>query len=132
MSFKRLMILATMMAAAACGDDSDESSTDDTVEHDGGGVADASLCSTVTYATFGRQFMDHYCASCHAASKTGADRNGAPKDDVFDSLKQVQQHKTDIQKQVKEKSMPFALPGVPLPTDAERAQFDGWMNCGPN
>ena len=33
---------------------------------------------TLTYANFGRPFMEAYCTQCHAANLRGEDRQGAP------------------------------------------------------
>ena len=59
-------------------------------------------------AKFGKPFMDKYCATCHAASKTGTARNGAPKEDVFDTLAQIKADKGELNMVVVEdESMPW-------------------------
>jgi uncharacterized membrane protein len=155
MTMKRLMISAALLVATACGDDSssDDSTDDSTTTKDAGKDASSSIpkadggkdasatkdaggggddCDALTYDSFGKDFMDTYCASCHAKSVTGGQRQGAPPEDVFDTLAQIQADKDEVQMQVKTKVMPFKLPNVAQPTQAERDKFDAWMTCGPN
>jgi hypothetical protein len=42
--------------------------------------------STLTYQSFGQQFMTDYCVKCHDSQKTGDDRNGATIDHDFDTV----------------------------------------------
>lgn len=86
--------------------------------------------TTLTYTSFGHSFMDTYCASCHAASVTGTARQGAPTDQVFDTLAQVRAKSDDIMHEaVVEKEMPYGSASK-KPTDAERAQLGEWLACG--
>src|SRR5688572_11329155 len=41
--------------------------------------------STLTYQTFGQQFMTDYCVECHDSMKTGDERNGATENHDFDT-----------------------------------------------
>ncbi|MET0286064.1 MAG: hypothetical protein ABW352_16405 [Polyangiales bacterium] len=95
------------------------------------GTADAGACATLTYDAFGKAFLEKYCSSCHAASKMGSARMGAPANRIYDTLAQVKSGKALLQKEVvDDKSMPFG--GALKPTNAERTQFGAWLACGPN
>ena len=42
--------------------------------------------STLTYETFGRNFMESYCTRCHSSTLSGEERRGAPLYHDFDTL----------------------------------------------
>jgi uncharacterized membrane protein len=119
------IFLAAALAVGGCGDDSADDDGTDT------GSSDAGACAELTYASFGNDFMDKYCASCHAASVTGSARMAAPNDDVYDTLAQIKAKKRELKEEVASKAMPFPTAKV-FPTDAERAKFVQWIDCGPN
>jgi uncharacterized membrane protein len=154
MTMKRLMIMAAMMTALACGDDaggddgSDDSDDSDDTEDDSDDddaqdasvKADASKsdaatgneCTLLSYTSFGKPFEERYCASCHAASVEGDDRNDAPEGAVFDTLKQMQDAKARLKVfVVTGKTMPPPDSDGDMPTDAERTQFGKFLDCGP-
>jgi uncharacterized membrane protein len=86
--------------------------------------------STLTYGNFGKAFVDSYCVGCHGGSVTGAARQGAPADEVFDTRAQIAASAGELDEQVVVmKSMPFG-PTSPKPTDDQRAQFGEWLACG--
>jgi hypothetical protein len=99
------------------------------------GTADAgggNDCASLTYAAFGEPFLTKYCSSCHAASKMGSARMGAPANKIYDTLAQVKAGKAELKKEVvDDKSMPFG-PSSLKPSNAERTQFGAWLACGPN
>ena len=86
--------------------------------------------SALTYTNFGKKFVDDYCASCHAGSAQGADRQGAPTTVSFDSLAQIQAKSREVENDVVVlKVMPFGQ-FAKRPSDAQREQFGQWLNCG--
>jgi len=90
--------------------------------------------STLTYDTFGRQFMSNYCVRCHGSSITGTARQGAPGDHDFDTLAGI--HATELE-HIEEQAaagpnqtntaMP---PSEPRPSQAEREKLGEWLACG--
>src|SRR5262245_21740171 len=75
-----LLLACCVTPSLGCSDDGDE------------GVATESVCpatQTLTYANFGQAFFSTYCQSCHASTVTGAARNGAPDDHVFDQVEDI-------------------------------------------
>jgi hypothetical protein len=88
--------------------------------------------STLTYASFGRPFMETYCTRCHASNLRGADRQGAPSFHDFDTLfgiKVVFDHideTTAAGPAANNTSMP---PDKPAPTLEERNQLGEWIAC---
>lgn len=122
--------------------------------HGGGGCSDAdtdadqvgpltgATCpdgSTLTYASFGQQFMQTYCVTCHASTLTGAERRGAPEFHDFDT----QQGIIDVADHVDQvagigpDAANRAMPpldednlGLLYPTDAEREDLAEWIACG--
>src|SRR5687768_11218954 len=53
------------------------------------GTPTGSVCpagSTLTYESFGQDFMTRYCVRCHSSQLTGAARNDAPLGHDFDTL----------------------------------------------
>lgn len=142
--------MLVLCLVAGCGDDGDGGAgagddagqdTPDASQSDGGieagsdAGADASSatdCSGLTYASFGKSFIDGYCASCHAASKSGSMRLGAPDEAVFDELTQVRALKAKLKEQVVLlETMPYGSTS-PKPTQAERDNFGNWLDCGPD
>lgn len=84
----------------------------------------------LTYTNFGKKFVDDYCASCHAGSVHGPDRQGAPPTVVFDSLAQIRAKQDDVENDVVVlKVMPFGQ-STKHPTDAQREQLGQWLRCG--
>lgn len=107
--------------------------------HDGGvfadagpsgdaGAADASMgdagpCASLTYASFGQQFIMTYCYSCHSGTR--------PQHNIsLDTLANVQKNKAAVKREaVTMMAMP---PQNPRPTAAERMKLGQWIDCGPN
>ena len=113
------------------GDDEDDGADDDGAEDDDDATADAGVdagkdagadsCATLTYQSFGRQFLTDYCISCHG----GAAPRGGFK---LDTLAAVSSRKTGVKSQVLSGGMPM---GNKKPSDSERARLGQWLDCGP-
>jgi uncharacterized membrane protein len=114
----KMMCVSLVLVAAACGDSTSSN-----------GDASCTAADAPTYETFGQAFMTDYCSSCHSASVTGTARLGAPPEDVFDTLAQIQGNTEELAHEVESKAMPFPT-AKKFPTDAERALFTQWMSCG--
>ncbi|MDB4985311.1 MAG: hypothetical protein JWN04_489 [Myxococcaceae bacterium] len=113
--------LAGATLVAACGGGGNNS-----VVSQPGCPADGAL----SYASFGHQFLDEYCSSCHGGSVVGDARQGAPPEYVFDTLAQVRVHALDMHMDVVEtKVMPFGQSSL-KPSDALRVKFGAWLDCG--
>ena len=90
--------------------------------------------STLTYDTFGRDFLSTYCVRCHASGLTTvAERGGAPIGMDFDTAELAREHRAAID------SVAAAGPtrvnvympiGTPQPTDEERELLGEWLACG--
>ncbi|HEY5952646.1 MAG TPA: hypothetical protein VIV40_44410 [Kofleriaceae bacterium] len=87
-----------------------------------------------TYDTFGREFMETYCISCHSATAT--DRHGAPSDQNYDTEEDVRKHAADIDAEAAagpnamNTSMPdLSGPVHAQPTNAEREMLGQFLAC---
>jgi uncharacterized membrane protein len=80
--------------------------------------------TTLTYASFGQQFMADHCNECHSSSK-----NGAPGGYKFDSQADVQKHakRIFIRAAGPNVTMP---PGPEDPPESQRDQLAEWLACG--
>jgi mono/diheme cytochrome c family protein len=78
--------------------------------------------TTLTYESFGADFMTGYCIACHGNSRIekGVDLTTAAG---------IAAHRSAIVNEVGGGSMPPT--GSPAPTDAERAQIVEWLGCSP-
>lgn len=83
--------------------------------------------TTLTYESFGRQFLDQYCQRCHGA--VGPNREGAPSAYDFGSAEDARAWRERIfaRSALDNTSMP---PGPDDPPDAERAKLADWLACG--
>lgn len=100
---------------------------------------------TLTYDSFGREFMERYCTWCHDSALPRSQRNGAPVFHDFDTLLGVRQVLNHIDEQAgfgpsaQNTYMPGgrcpSTPGGPLdracaqPTAAERINLAIWLAC---
>jgi uncharacterized membrane protein len=123
------LVLAGLLSA--CPYDS----ADEDVEHEEHTPSGAQCPedSALTYDNFGRDFVTHYCARCHAASVDDAQRQGAPMDSTFDDLASIRDNAELIDHHAA--SGPDAMnrlmpPSAPLPSDAEREKLGAWLACG--
>ncbi len=88
--------------------------------------------SALSYANFGRSFMEAYCTRCHAASLRGADRQGAPSFHDFDTLfgvRAVFDHVDETTASGPAATNTSMPPDGPTPTLAERKQLGEWIAC---
>lgn len=81
----------------------------------------------LTYANFGKGFMDANCQKCHGQRSSG--RNGAPGDFDFASVDDVRAHKSRIfaRAAADNTTMP---PGPDDPPEGEREKLAEWLVCG--
>jgi uncharacterized membrane protein len=81
----------------------------------------------LTYASFGKGFMDANCQTCHGAPTH--DRKGAPGSYDFGSVDDVRVHKARIfaRATADNTTMP---PGPDDPPEAEREKLAEWLVCG--
>lgn len=83
--------------------------------------------TTLTYQSFGSQFMAFYCNRCHSAPD--GERNGAPDDYVFDTHAGVLAHRDRIFVRAADtnNSMPTGPDSVPM---SARVDLANWLACG--
>lgn len=89
--------------------------------------------STLTWDTFGREFMTTYCTRCHSESIDGPDRQGAPKDHNFDAAAQVREQMEHVDESAAAgpDAVNMGMPlGDPTPTEEERRKLGEWLACG--
>lgn len=81
----------------------------------------------LTYATFGKPFMETHCQTCHG--QPTHDRKGAPGGYDFGSVDDVRVHKARIfsRAAADNTTMP---PGPDDPPEAEREKLAEWLACG--
>lgn len=100
------------------------------------GAATGATCpttQTLTYANFGKAFMQTYCLQCHSTNAQGAARNGAPADHNFDLVADIRSLAEHIDMHAG--SGPLAtntsMPDSgPMPTTDERRKLSEWLACG--
>ncbi len=88
--------------------------------------------STLTWESFGQEFMSTYCTRCHASTLEGDARQGAPLYHDFDTFMGVLVVADHVD--MKAASGPAAtnelMPiGTPTPTLEERQQLGEWLAC---
>lgn len=89
--------------------------------------------STLTYASFGKPFMERYCTRCHDSARVGDDRHGAPSFHDFDTIfgiRAVSEHideTTASGPAATNTSMPND--DGDRPTLEERKQLGEWIAC---
>jgi uncharacterized membrane protein len=81
----------------------------------------------LTYASFGKAFLESNCQTCHGAPTT--ERKGAPGSYDFASVDDVRLHKTRIfaRAAADNTTMP---PGPDDPPENEREKLAEWLACG--
>ncbi|MCY1060758.1 cytochrome c [Nannocystis sp. SCPEA4] len=119
----RLALLASVVITAACQEEEE-------------GTPSGAMCpedSTLTWDSFGKDFMANYCTRCHAVAVKGSARQGAPNDHNFESGPLVRLELDHIDKAAAagpdaiNTSMP---PSAPMPTEEERRKLGEWVACG--
>lgn len=89
--------------------------------------------STLTYANFGKPFMEKYCTRCHHSGLEGAARMNAPAFHDFDTLfgiKAVSDHVDQAAAAGPASVNEGMPPDGPFPTMMERTQLGEWIACG--
>lgn len=135
------MILSVSAAALAalllsCGPRAEPTDAALPDRQSGPGPLSGASCPTMggpTYDAFGRDFMERYCTSCHAASVVGAARMGAPSRYDFDSIEGIRMRAERIDRATA--AGPAAVnawmpESGPLPTLEEREALGRWLACG--
>lgn len=91
----------------------------------GGSAETDTACEVRGWADFGDTFLRDWCRSCHSADSPN--RYGAPEGMDFDTLEDVHTWEGPIRSSViEDESMPLGG-GI---SDAERAEFGAWLDCG--
>jgi len=135
----RPLFRAMITMLVGCGgvghSDHDHESDEELHEHEEGTPTGATCPkdSSLSYATFGRDFMAEYCTGCHASTLKNGARGGAPEDHNYDSPTGIQamlehiEHVAAAGPDAKNESMP---PGAPRPSAEERLKLGEWLACG--
>jgi cytochrome c5 len=125
-------VLACGSGVSACGDDGDD---DDHHSDEEVGLPSGAVCpqgSTLTYESFGKQFMEDYCTRCHSSELEGNARNGAPEGHDFDTIQgiwAVQDHIDGLAAAGPENTNTMMPPTDPKPSVAKREQLGEWLAC---
>ena len=80
--------------------------------------------TSLTYASFGQQFMGDHCNSCHASAKSGA-----PGKFKFNTHDEVKQHASRIFVRAAGPNVTMP-PGPDDPPESQRDQLAEWLACG--
>lgn len=113
-----LLVCALSLSLLACGDDVGD-----------GDVGDCDT-STLTYDNFGSSFMTSYCLDCHSTS--ASNRQGAPISVDFDSLMDVQNQASSVNRR---SGIGTTMPPTSfssIPSASERTMLTEWIDCGTN
>lgn len=81
----------------------------------------------LTYASFGRGFLDENCNSCHSAQ--AGYRHGAPEGFHFDTLDEIHAHASRIFVRAAGPNVTMP-PGPDDPPSDARQQLADWLACG--
>jgi cytochrome c5 len=81
-------------------------------------------CANLTYAAFGKNFVDSYCNLCHATASTA---NGGV---ALNSLANITTRKAQVKAAVLDGVMP-PTGALAAPSDVERERLGAWIDCGP-
>ena len=123
------LLLASILVLSAAG----AGGCDDDDDDDGAGTgATCPPGSTLTYASFGQQFMTTYCTRCHASTLTGAARMGAPEFHDFDTIEGIRAVADHIDEQAGAgpDATNVAMPPTgSMPTLDQRKMLAEWIAC---
>jgi hypothetical protein len=113
-SSKALWLAPLGLLALACGGS-------------GPGDSTGSTCptgSTLTYTSFGQEFMTNHCLSCHRA--------GGPETPTLSTLDQIRANKDVIDRSAAAgpKAVNTYMPDGSSVPEAERRQLGEWLACG--
>lgn len=99
------------------------------------GSATAAICpsnNTLTYDSFGEDFMASYCTRCHSSEREGSARNDAPSEHDFDTLAGVLSSADEIDEHAAagpEAVNTFMPPNGDTPSEEERRRLGQWLAC---
>lgn len=115
-----------------------------TPEPTGATCSDADMAS-LTWESFGQDFMATYCTQCHSSSLRHAQRNGAPLYHDYDTLLDTMKIPDHIDEQAgkgpeatNQLMPPSRCPSTPggkldrdcaKPSDDQRAKLASWLAC---
>jgi hypothetical protein len=134
---RKLVLLLVVVAGWGCGGASVEQGGEQGQEpqghsHEDSHMATGATCppdSTLTYASFGADFMGRFCTRCHSG-----DPSVAPKGLRFESVEAIRAaaHRIDAHAASGPQGTKAAMPpaGNPAPTQEERARLGEWLACG--
>ena len=100
------------------------------------GTPSGAVCpdgSLLTYETFGRSFMEHYCTRCHSTTNVGDARNGAPPDlnwNVLATIRENADRMDAIAASGPLQHNNVMPPTAPFPIGSERTNLGIWLACG--
>jgi len=92
--------------------------------------SETAACETLTYESFGKEFVETYCTECHNSTASTTGLGGV----VLDSLPMIVKNKMYLKRDVapradgKEPRMPKG--GNEQLSDEERTKFGAWVDCG--
>jgi hypothetical protein len=89
--------------------------------------------STLTYESFGREFFDEYCQTCHASTVRGGARQGAPASHTYDTQAMIASaiEEIDLRSAAGPDALNEDMPrSYPVPSQREREQLGEWLACG--
>jgi hypothetical protein len=136
-------LVASSLWVGGCHDDhhdDDDGHTDESHHHEDAavGTSTGSICptdNTLTYDSFGQEFMDSYCTQCHSSELQGEARNGATVDHDFDTLDGILGVLEHIDQMAAagpdsvNTTMPPHDDDGDKPTLEEREQLGQWLAC---
>lgn len=91
-----------------------------------GAVVDGAAAACVPYEPTVRLLVENNCATCHASTVTGTDRNGAPVGVDFETYIKAVNWAEPMRRRIVAGTMP---PGAPLAADQQTA-FANWVAVG--
>lgn len=112
------MILLTLALGCGLGDQS---------------VDSFDACATrevpLSYANFGKPFLERHCTGCHSTHLDADRRFDAPLGVDLDSLEAAETYRDRIQARVLDPESPQMPPGGG-PTELELERLQEWLDCG--
>ncbi len=116
---RQLCVLGMVgLCLCACGDKQNPvTRQDDSASTDQG---------SITYADPIKGLLDTRCTGCHASSRAGSDRHGAPLLINFDTYAEARRNAELANQEIQSGGMP---PSGALP-DAEKQTFQAWLDQG--
>jgi uncharacterized membrane protein len=88
---------------------------------------DGGIVETVTYTAQVKPLLDGHCIRCHATTKQGASRSGAPIGLDYNTYSVASANAQRANQQIQAGSMP---PGGPALASNDKAIFQAWLDQG--